>query len=91
MFSMTFFTTGNEPEIWETLKAMFGFGASAMTEAVSYVLSKNVLVLIIGFFFLTSTLSMGIRALYKKSKLLYNIFAVAGSALLLVLITGELL
>ena len=91
MFSMTFFTTGNEPAIWETLKAMFGFGASAMTEAVSYVLSKNVLVLIIGFFFLTSTLSMGIRALYKKSKFLYNIFAAAGSVLLLVLITGELL
>ena len=91
MFSMTFFTTGNGFTVFETLKAMFGVGVSATTEAVSYIFSKNMLVLIGGFFFLTSILSMGTRLLYKKSKLLYNIFAVAESALLLILITGELL
>lgn len=91
MFSMTFFTTAGDFTVGKTLRAMFGVGAEATTEAVSYVLSENVLVLIVGFFFLTSLLSTGARFLHKKAPALHGIFAVAESAILLVLITGELL
>lgn len=91
MFSMTFFATEDSFAVGYTLRAMFGLGAQTVTDAVSYVLSENGLVLVVGFFFLTSLLSTGARFLHKKAPVLHGIFAVAESAALLILITAKLL
>ena len=77
--------------ILPTFKAMIGVDTVAITDEVSYIISQNVLVLIIGMFFLTSAFSTVIRYISKKAPPLYNIFAVAETAVLLALITGELI
>ena len=66
-------------------------GTEGITDRVSYIVSENVLVLGVSAFFLTSVLSMLVGYINKKSKLIYSIFAVMETAVLLVLITGELI
>ena len=91
MLSMTIISTEERVGILPTLKAMIGLDTVAITDEVSYIISQNVLVLVIGMFFLTSAFSTLIRFISKKAPPVYNIFAVAETAVLLVLITGELI
>lgn len=91
MFSMTIFSVNANIGIVRTFKAMFGMGTEGITDRVSYIVSENVLVLGVSAFFLTSVLSMLVGYINKKSKLIYSIFAVMETAVLLVLITGELI
>ncbi len=91
MLSMTIISTEERVGILPTFKAMIGVDTVAITDEVSYIISQNVLVLIIGMFFLTSAFSTVIRYISKKAPPLYNIFAVAEAAALLALITGELI
>lgn len=91
MLSMTIISTEERVGILPTFKAMIGVDTVAITDEVSYIISQNVLVLIIGMFFLTSAFSTVIRYISKKAPPLYNIFAVAETAVLLALITGELI
>lgn len=91
MFSMTIISTEENVGILPTLKAMLGMDTVTVTDEVYSIISQNILVLAVGMFFLTSAFSMFVRFISKKSPVIFNIFAAAESALLLVLITGELI
>lgn len=91
MFSMTIFSAEDVNSIIPTFKAMFGAGTQMMTDEVSYIISQNMFVLVAGTFFLISAFSMFIRFLSKKAPGLYSALAVIESAVLLILITAELL
>ena len=91
MFSMTIFSANDIFSIIPSFKAMFGIDAPLSTSEVSYIVSQNMLVLAIGAFFFVSAFSMLIVSLNKKHPAVYNVFAVLESAVLLVLITAELL
>ncbi len=91
MFSMVIFSASGMDSIMSSFKAMFGIKAPMLTDSVAYIVSQNILVLFIGAFFLLSAFSMFIRYLSKKSALVYSIFAVIESAVLLILITAELI
>ena len=91
MLSMTIISTEERVGILPTFKAMVGVDTVAITDEVSYIISQNVLVLVVGMFFLTSAFSMLIRFISKKAPPVYNAFAVAETAVLLALITGELI
>ncbi len=90
MFSMTIFSAENISSIIPTFKAMFGISASSITDEVYYIVSQNMLVLIIGAFFLLSAFSLLVRYISKKSPTLFSIFAFLESAVLLVFISAEL-
>ena len=91
MFSMVIFSASEISSILLSFKAMFGIGAPMLTGSVSYIISQNMLVLIVGTFFLLSIFSLFIHYINKKSGILFNIFAVLESAVLLTLITAELI
>ena len=91
MFSMVIFSASDIDSILISYKAMFGIGADMITDSVTYIVSQNMLVLIGGAFFLISAFSMLIRRISKKSPGLFSFFAVIETAVLLVLITAELL
>lgn len=91
MLSMTIISTEEQVGIITTAKAMFGIDTPAITDEVSYIIAQNGLVLIVGFFFLTSAFSTAVRFISKKLPAAYNAFAVAETVLLLALITGELI
>ncbi len=91
MFSMTIFSVNANIGIVNTFKAMFGIGTESITDRVSYIVSENVLVLVVSAFFLTSIFSMLVGYISKKSKGMYSAFAILETAALLVLVTGELL
>lgn len=91
MFSMTIFSAEDVNSIIPNFKAMFGAGTQMMTDEVSYIISQNMFVLVAGTFFLISAFSMFIRFLSKKAPGLYSALAVIESAVLLILITAELL
>ena len=85
------FSASEISSILLSFKAMFGIGAPMLTGSVSYIISQNMLVLIVGTFFLLSIFSLFIHYINKKSGILFNIFAVLESAVLLTLITAELI
>ncbi len=91
MFSMTIFSTGDISSIIPTYKAMFGACSTSITAEVGYIISQNMLVLLIGAFFLLSAFSMLIRYISKKSSALFSIIAFSESLLLLTIITAELI
>ena len=91
MLSMTIISTEERVGILPTFKAMIGVDTVTITDEVSYIVSQNVLVLIVGMFFLTSAFSTLIRHISRKAPLVYNIFAVAETVALLALVTGELI
>ena len=91
MFSMIIFSAKDSSFIIPSLKAMFGMNAPVSTSEVSHILSQNILVLVLGAFFLLSAFSMLIRYLSKKTPFIYNVVAVLESAVLLVLISAELM
>lgn len=91
MFSMTIFSATESSAIVPTFKAMFGVGTSLITDEISYIVSQNVLVLIGGIFFLTSAFSLAVRFISKKAPRIYGVFAVIESAVLLALITANLI
>ena len=91
MFSMVIFSASETGNILDSFKAMFGIGVPVLTDSVAHIISQNILVLFVGAFFLISAFSMFIRFLNKKKPLLYSFFAVAESAVLIILITAELI
>ncbi len=91
MFSMTIFSASSITAIIPTFKAMFGVSAQMITDEVSYIISQNMLVLVVGAFFLISAFSLLVRWINKKSTALFSIFALLESAGLLILITAELI
>ena len=91
MFSMVIFSSSDLGSIITSYKAMFGIGAAVVTDSIAYIVSQNALLLAAGAFFLISAFSMFIRYLSKKNQLAFSILAVFESAVLLVLITAELL
>ena len=91
MFSMVIFSSSDLGSIITSYKAMFGIGAAVVTDSITYIVSQNILLLFSGAFFLISAFSMFIRYLSKKKSAAFNIFAVLESAVLLVIITAELL
>lgn len=91
MFSMVIFSSSDLGSIITSYKAMFGIGAAVVTDSITYIVSQNALLLVTGAFFLISAFSMFIRFLSKKNRFVFNILAVLESAVLLVLITAELL
>ncbi len=91
MFSMVIFSASGTNSIVSSYKAMFGINAPMLTDSVSYIISQNMLVLIVGAFFLISAFSMFVHYLNKKSSVLFSVFAVVESAVLLILITAELI
>jgi hypothetical protein len=91
MFSMVIFSSSDLGSIITSYKAMFGIGAAVVTDSITYIVSQNILLLFGGAFFLISAFSMFIRYLSKKKSAAFNIFAVLESAVLLVIITAELL
>ena len=91
MFSMVIFSSSDLDFIIASYKAMFGINAEMITDSVAYIVSQNMLVLLAGSFFLISAFSMFIRWISKKKPGLFSFFAVIESAVLLVLITAELL
>ena len=90
VFSMVIFSASETGYIFDSFRAMFGIDAPMVTDSVAYVVSQNMLVLLVGAFFLISAFSMFIRYLSKKNSTLYSLFAVAESAVLLIIITAEL-
>lgn len=91
MFSMVIFSSSELDFILDSYKAMFGIKAELITDSVAYIISQNMLVLFVGAFFFISAFSMFVRFLSKKKPALFSFFAVLESAVLLVLITAELL
>lgn len=91
MFSMTIFSADSSSSIIRSFTAMFGIDAPAVTSRVSYIISQNMLVLAVGAFFLISAFSMLARYISKKTPSAYGLFAVFESAVLLTLITAELI
>ena len=90
MLSMTLFSASTIGPL-DAFKAMFGFGAQIITDRVYYVISENVLVLIVGAFFLSSVFDIITRNIKKKNAFLYNSVCVAESFVFLVLVTAELI
>ena len=88
---MVIFSASETGFILTSFKAMFGINVPVITDSTSYIVSQNILVLLIGAFFMLSAFSMFILYLKKKSTLLYSLAAVIESAFLLVLITAELI
>ena len=91
MFSMVIFSGSDLGFIASSYKAMFGAEAPMITGFVSYIVSQNMLVLFIGAFFMISAFSLFVRFLSKKHNILYSVFSVAESAILLILINAELI
>ncbi len=91
MFSMTIFSAESVSSIIPTFKAMFGAVPATITNEVYYIISQNVLVLLLGAFFLLSAFSMFVRYLNKKSSALFSLVAFTESAILLLLITANLI
>lgn len=91
MFSMVIFSASDTDSIFSSFRAMFGIGIPMINDSVNYIISQNALVLFAGAFFLISAFSMFIRFLSKKNPVIFSIFAVAESAVLLTLITAELI
>jgi alginate O-acetyltransferase complex protein AlgI len=91
MFSMVIFSSSDLGSIITSYKAMFGIGAAVVTDSITYIVSQNILLLFGGAFFLISAFSMFIRYLSKKNPTAFSAFAVLESAVLLVIITAELL
>lgn len=91
MFSMVIFSASGTNSIVSSYKAMFGINAPMLTDSVSYIISQNMLVLIVGAFFMISAFSMFVHYLNRKSSVLFSVFAVIESAVLLILITAELI
>ncbi|MBQ3530542.1 MAG: hypothetical protein IJA05_01310 [Oscillospiraceae bacterium] len=91
MFSMVIFSASGTNSIVSSYKAMFGINAPMLTDSVSYIISQNMLVLIVGAFFMISAFSMFVHYLNRKSSVLFSVFAVVESAVLLILITAELI
>ncbi len=91
MFSMTIFSAKSVSSIIPTFKAMFGVEAGLITDEVSFIVSQNMLVLILGTFFLISAFSMLMHYISKKHLSLFALIAVIESGILLALITAQLL
>lgn len=91
MLSMSFFSILSGIGTLDTFKAMLGLNVQVTTDEVSYVLSQNVLVLVLGAFFLMSLFSTFMRYAAKKLRPVYNIIAAAESALILALVTAKLI
>ena len=91
IFSMVIFSAPETGFIFTSFRAMFGIGAPMITDHSAYLVSQNVLVLMIGAFFTISAFSMFIHWLSKKHPVLYSAAAVIESAVLLVLVTAELI
>ncbi len=91
MFSMVIFSTSDIDSIFISFRAMFGIGASVITDSVAYLVSQNMLLLFVGAFFLISAFSMFVQYLSKKFPNFFGIFAVLESFALLTLITAELI
>ena len=91
LLSFTIFASDSFSQTCFWLKNMFGFGNSQWIDGyASYILSGNVLILILSFLFLTSVASQLLRALKKRSHLLhdsvtvlYNVGLLALSVMLL--------
>ena len=90
MLSMTLFSASTIGPV-DAFKAMFGFGARIITDRVYYIISENMLVLIVGAFFLSSVFDIITRNLKKKNAFLYNSVCVLESAVFLILATAELI
>ena len=91
MFSMSVFSAKSASSIIPTFKAMFGIGTELVTDEISFIVSQNMLVLITGAFFLISAFSMFMHSASKKHPALFGIVATAETAILLALITANLL
>lgn len=91
MFSMVIFSAPETSSIFTSLKAMFGINTPMITDSTTYIVSQNILALVVGAFFMISAFSMFIHYLSKKSPILYSTVAVLESAILLTLITAELI
>jgi len=91
MFSMVIFSAPGTDFIITSFKAMFGINVTMITDHTSYIISQNILVLVVGTFFMVSLFSMLVHYLSKKKPALYSLFAVFESAVLLTLITAELI
>ena len=91
MFSMTIFSASSAGVILPTFRAMFGAGTKMISDEISYIISQNMFILVVGAFFLISAFSMFLRYISKKHQNLFGLVAVLESAVLLVLITAELI
>ncbi len=91
MFSMVIFSSSETGFFLTSFKAMFGIDVPIITDGTSYIVSQNVLLLMVGAFFMLSLFSMFINYLRKKSPALYSTVAVLESALLIIFITAELI
>ena len=91
MFSMVIFSSTDIDSIFTNFKAMFGIGASLITDSVAYIVSQNMLVIFVGAFFLISLFSMFIQYISKKAPKTFGLFAILESFILLTLITAELI
>lgn len=91
MFSMTVFSAESVFSIIPTFKAMFGFETGLITDEISYIISQNILLLITGTFFLISAFNMFTHYISKKHPVFHSFFSAAETAVLLALITANLL
>ncbi len=91
MFSMVIFSAPETGFIFTSLKAMLGINTPMITDSTTYIVSQNILVLAVGAFFMISAFSMLIHYLSKKFPTVYSTVAVLESAILLTLITAELI
>lgn len=91
MLSMVIFSAPETNFIFVSFKAMFGIDAPMITDSTTYIVSQNILLLLVGAFFMISVFSMFTHYLSKKAPLIYNTVAVFESALLLILVTAELI
>ena len=74
LLSFTIFASDSLGQTWFWLKNMFGFGNSQWIDGyASYILSGNVVVLLLSFFFLTSLGSLILRELKKRSLFIHDI------------------
>ncbi len=91
MFSMVIFSASETGFILKSFTAMSGINVPMITDSTSYIVSQNVLLLLVGAFFMLSAFSMFIYFLRKKAPAVYSTLAVLESAVLLILITAELI
>ena len=73
LLSFTIFASDSLSQTWFWLKNMFGFGNSQWIDGyASYILSGNLVVILLSFFFLTSLGSLILRELKMRSPLLHD-------------------
>ena len=73
LLSFTIFASDSLSQTWFWLNNMFGFGNSQWIDGyASYILSGNLVVILLSFFFLTSLGSLILRELKKRSPLLHD-------------------